>query len=493
MSDATEPAPVLITKAEAERGRYFDASVPFVDRFLRCRDKAILLHGPVGTGKTRLSLERMRACCLRYPGSRWILVRLFRKWLTNTALVTLEEKVLEPGLLVPDRIQRNNRSEYRFRNGSVIVVAGLDDPQAVFSSEYDGCVMPEANEIPLDTYEKLGLRLRYGRMPYQQLLMDCNPQSPNHWLYRLMQERKITALAMRHTDNPAIYCKDGTKTKWGTDYLDRIFKTLSGVRLRRLGHGEWAQAEGVIYDGWDSAVHVVDPFPIPRHWRRYWSIDFGYTNPFVWQWWAEDDDGRLYLYREIYATRRLVSDHAMNGLRAMHAWDETVQQPRWVDADDPQPTAILCDHDAEGRATFERVVRMNTLPAPKDVKAGIQDFAERLQVLDDGKPRLFMFANARCHEPDPELTNNYKPASTQEEIDSYVWDPAVNKGERPLKENDHGMDAGRYICRHLAAKSPPVTSANVSTGEASKFAADMSRSNGWDDSDGGSIFDRIPN
>ena len=42
------------------------------------------------------------------------------------------------------------------------------------------------------------------------------------------------------------------------------------------------------------AVHVVDPFDIPTDWSRYLSIDFGYTNPFVAQWWALDHDGRLY-------------------------------------------------------------------------------------------------------------------------------------------------------------------------------------------------------
>ena len=31
-----------------------------------------------------------------------------------------------------------------------------------------------------------------------------------------------------------------------------------------------------------------------------WSVDFGFTNPIVIQWWAEDPDGRLYLYRELY-------------------------------------------------------------------------------------------------------------------------------------------------------------------------------------------------
>jgi hypothetical protein len=66
----------------------------------------------------------------------------------------------------------------------------------------------------------------------------------------------------------------------------------------------------MVYEGWDRAVHLIDRFDIPADWRRIRSIDFGYTNPFVCQWWAIDPDGRMYRYREIYRTRRLVSDHA---------------------------------------------------------------------------------------------------------------------------------------------------------------------------------------
>jgi hypothetical protein len=69
------------------------------------------------------------------------------------------------------------------------------------------------------------------------------------------------------------------------------------------------QAEGVVYDGWDR-VHLIDRFDIPPDWRRIRSIDFGYTNPFVCQWWAIDGDGRMYLYREIYHTKRTVKVHA---------------------------------------------------------------------------------------------------------------------------------------------------------------------------------------
>lgn len=450
----SEPAPTTelatITKAEAEQGRYFDARPAIVRELMTARDRRILIDGPLGTGKSRLLLEKLRACCLKYPGCRWLLLRSVRKWLTNSALVTLEEKVLEPGLLVPDRIRRENRSEYRFRNGSIIVVAGLDDPQGVFSAEYDGAVLIEGIEIDQDTGEKVDGRLRYGRMPYQQFLIDCNPGAPTHWLKRAADTGWLRRLPMRHRDNPALFLPDGsTLTRMGREYLGRL-DGLTGVRRRRLRDGEWVQAEGVVFEGWDSTVHVVAPFPIPRHWRRYWSIDFGFTNPFVWQWWAEDDDGRLYLYREIYRTRGLVSDHAVAGLRAMHAWDETLQQPCWIDADDPRPAAVLCDHDAEDRATFERVVKIPTEPAPKAVDAGLQDVADRLKPADDGKPRLFVFRNARCHEPDPELLQSAKPTCTADEVDSYIWDPACKKGERPLKQDDHGMDALRYLCRHKA-------------------------------------------
>jgi hypothetical protein len=191
---------------------------------------------------------------------------------------------------------------------------------------------------------------------------------------------------------------------------------------------------------------VPDPAPL----AALLVVDFGFTNPFVWHWLAEDDDGRLYLYREIYRTRGLVSDHAVAGLRTMHAWDETLQQPCWVDADDPRPAAVLCDHVAEDRATFERVVKLPTEPAPKAVDAGLQDVADRLKPADDGKPRLFVFLNARCHEPDPELLQIAKPTCTADAVDSYIWDPACKKGERPLKQDDHGMDATRYMCKHKA-------------------------------------------
>lgn len=435
MKDVVELAePVFITRDEAKAGRFLDCRPGVVQRILTTRAPRVLVEGPVGSGKTKPCLERVRACCLRYPGCRWILLRSVRKWLTSTALVTWEENVVVPGELRPDRIQRANRSEYVFRNGSRVVVAGLDDSQAVMSAEYDGAFVVEATEISRETAEVIETRLRWGVMPYQQLLMDCNPTQPNHWLNLAADAGWCERIVTRHPDNPHFYRLDGTRTKAGDDYLGRMEATLTGVRRLRLLEGRWAQAEGVVYEDWDPAVHLIDPFPIPPDWEIFWAVDFGLVNPFVWQQFAIDPDGRLYLTKEIYSTGKLVEDHA--------------RMIREVTVSDRPPVDVITDHDAEGRATLERHLDVYTTPADKTIKEreGIEAVASRLRPAADGYRRLYVFKGALVNDPDPELLAVGKPTHTAAEFDGFVWKKSLLAGakEEPVKLNNHGMDAIRY-------------------------------------------------
>lgn len=451
-----------ITRAEGERGRFLDVRRPIVSELLHSRENRILLHGPLSCGKTRIALEKIRFCCLKYPGSRWLLLGLVRKWLTKSALVTWEEKVIIKGDLIPDKVQRDRRNQYRFWNGSIIDVAGLDDPQSVLSTEYDGAMVIEANNVPRATIEILDGRLRYGRMPYQQLMMDCNPQSPRHWLYKAMHDivkREdgtegpwLKGMAFRHTDNPALYNLDGSLTKYGKEYLARISQ-YTGVRLERYVKGRWVQAEGVVYDRWDETLNIVPRFKPPTDWRRIWSVDFGYTNPFVWQDWAVDHDGRGYLVREIYRTKLLVEDAA-----AM------IKQV----ASDCHPEAIVCDHDREDRMTLERHLGLRTIPAMKEILNGIDAVSSRMKPAGDGKPRLFIMDQTLVHSPDEDLVEAKEPTSILGEIDEYVWaksqDGLVTK-DKPDDKRNHSMDAMRYFVKYLDGGSQPATEDSYSSPE----------------------------
>jgi phage terminase large subunit len=394
------------------------------------REREVVLAGPAGTGKTRGSLEYVHWCASEFPRMRGLLLRKTLVDLTSSALVTFREKVLHPAEGV--RFFSGNRERpaaYQYPNGSELVVGGLDKASKVLSSEYDLIYVNQAEELDEAEWETLTMRARYGVMPWQQVLADANPGPPTHWLLARANRGMLRMLESRHDDNPAVT----------PEYLAAL-DALTGIRHARYRLGLWAAAEGMVYDEYDPVVHLVDPFPIPATWKRYWSIDFGYTNPFVCQWWAEDGDGRLYRYRELYMSQRLVEDHA--------------EEVKKFSAGEPRPQAIICDHDAEGRATLERHLGMKTIAAKKAISDGIQAVQARLRKAGDGKPRLFFFRDATV-ERDRILADKKLPTSTEGEIESYVWDVSNGrkKGETPVDADNHGMDCLRYMVAECDVKT----------------------------------------
>jgi PBSX family phage terminase large subunit len=403
------------------------------------RAPEVLLSGAAGTGKSRACMEKLLLMCLKYPGMRALIVRKTGVSLTSTTLVTWREHVakeaIAAGVVWFYGGSREEPAQYRFSNGSTITIGGLDNPTKIMSSEYDCAYVGEAIELTVTDWEAITTRLRNGVMPYQQLIADTNPDVPHHWLKLRADAGQTLMLESRHHDNPVYVDAGGEFTERGEAYILGKLEKLTGVRRQRLYLGKWVSAEGVIYEGYDAAIHLLDRFDIPADWPRYWACDFGYTNPFVLQWWAVDPDGRAYLYREIYRTQRLVEDHCKDILAAV-----TDRNGNWLE---PKPRAIICDHDAEGRATFERHVGLSTKPAMKAVTEGLQAGQARLKLAGDGLPRLFLLRDAVV-KVDQALAEAGKPTSTAQEILGYVWSDSVRK-EEPVKQDDHGMDAMRYF------------------------------------------------
>lgn len=441
---------------------------------LRCRDAEVLLSGPAGTGKTRACLEKLHLMALQNAGMRGLIVRKTLASLGSTALVTWREQVV-PEAMQTGEVQFYGGSaeeppQYRYANGSRIILGGLDKPTRIMSSEYDVVYVQEAIELVENDWEALITRLRHGKVSFQQLIADTNPDKPTHWLKLRCDRNQTRVFESRHEDNPLLYDEPEPGrfelTSVGAAYMTKL-DGLTGVRHQRLRRGLWVAAEGIIYEGYDPAVHLIDRFDIPAEWTRWWVVDFGFTNPFVMQWWAEDPDGRLYRYREIYHSRRLVEDHAKTILAQVKDGDGN-----WLE---PKPRAIICDHDAEDRATLERHLGMSTAAAHKSVSDGIQAFAARLKATEDGKPRLFFLRDSLV-ERDQDLADAGKPTCTEEEITGYIWDIGAGKAvkEVPLKVDDHGMDTGRYVVAELDvvgafregsfAGAMPLTSVDLTRG-----------------------------
>jgi len=403
----------------------------------RYKGPEFILAGPFETGKTFAALNKYHALLCKYP-SRGLMVRKTYQSLVHSAVVTYEKKVLPISPDDPNSpIQKYGGIHpelYVYPNGSELILGGMDKPAKFLSGEYDWAYVNQAEELVLNDWEILSGRVtgRAGNAPYSQLFGDCNPADPMHWI---LHRDRLKVFYSKHEDNPRLF--DHTTDTWTAQGVRTLgtLDALTGVRYKRGRLGQWVAAEGQVYEEFDPAIHLIDRFEIPAQWRRIRAVDFGYTNPFCCAWYAIDGDGRMYLYREIYRTQRLVEDHAKEIVRLSAG--ERIE-------------ATVADHDAEDRATLDRH-GIPTIPAQKAISVGLQAVSARLRKAGDGKPRLFILRDSLV-DRDPALADKFQPTSTLDEFPVYMWQQA--KDGKPIKEvpvdlNNHGMDQLRYAVMQI--------------------------------------------
>lgn len=250
----------------------------------RSTEDETLLCGPAGTGKSRAVLELIHKRLCEWPGARALIVRKHRASLTESGLVTYEDFVLGPGHPIIGKLKREGRHAYHYPNGSTLVVGGADNPERLFSTEYDIIYPQELIEFEEDEYENLKRALRRGAIPLQQILADTNPSYPSHWVKKRCDSGPLKLIESRIQDNPAYWdLANSRPTERGVKYLANL-SGMTGVRRKRLLQGVWSAAEEQWFDQWDEDLHVraeadFDP-ALPVH----LSIDPGvYTGSVLWQ------------------------------------------------------------------------------------------------------------------------------------------------------------------------------------------------------------------
>lgn len=65
-------------------------------------------------------------------------------------------------------------------------------------------------------------------------------------------------------------------------------------------YGDWDTFQGQYFKEWRRDIHVREPVALPREWRRIIALDYGYTAPSAVLWIAIDEDGNVWVYRELY-------------------------------------------------------------------------------------------------------------------------------------------------------------------------------------------------
>ena len=246
-----------------------------------------------------------------------------------------------------------------------------------------------------------------------KLWFNCNPEGPEHWFYRewigKAEERKALYLHFTMDDNPSL-----------APYIRQRYERLyTGVFYRRFVLGEWAAAEGLIYDFFDREKDAV---PAPKGEMEAWrvSIDYGTVNPTSMGLWGRRN-GIWYRVEEYYY------DSRREGQQKTDA--EYVEALRAL-CGDRRVERVIVDPSA---ASFQAALRQAGFPvraADNRVLAGIRVTAG---LLRNGQIVL-------CE----------SCGDCLREIALYCWESGK---EAPRKENDHAMDEMRYFAMDLQGET----------------------------------------
>lgn len=191
---------------------------------------------------------------------------------------------------------------------------------------------------------------------------------------------------------------------------------------------EFRAVQGAVYPSFNRDVHIVKPADIPQDLTIYAGIDFGYhTTACVFV--GIDKDQNWYVFDEMYAREETLAD-------AMPRITTKLGDKRLVLlVGDSAATDAIETMAAKGFPIMPVVKRQDSIIHGIDLIR--QKLKPRIQLVGEPKPTLF-------------ISSVCKNLITEIESYRYPEDkPERNPTELPMKQDDHGPDALRYLMLHL--------------------------------------------
>ena len=293
------------------------------------------------------------------------------------------------------------------------IFGGRDESSAslIQGITFAGVLMDEVALMPRSFVDQACARCSVAG---SRLWFNCNPAGPSHWFYTtwILEAENRNCLRLHFTmeDNPSL-----------TEAIRERYRRLyTGVFYRRFILGQWAQAEGRVYDFFES--EMVKAAPAQGYQKWYISCDYGTVNPTSMGLWGLHQ-GVWYRVKEFYFSSRE---------KQRQMTDEEYAEAMSKLAGDRQVTAVIVDPSA---ASFIEVLRRRgwrVQKAENDVLSGIRLTSD---CLKDG--RIVICEGCR---------------DCLREMDEYVWDLSSEAKDRVKKENDHAMDDMRYFVATVLKK-----------------------------------------
>lgn len=397
--------------------------------------------GGFGSGKTKCGAAEVIQLALDYPGNFILVGRMTYPELRDTTMKEVLEFPVEVNgevkhFVNSPLVSNWNKARYdlTLSNGSQIIFRALEDGfHKIKSMNLGAFWIDEATEANEKIW--LGLTGRLRRKGCRRTgFVTTNPEG-HDWVWK-------TFVAQADEDHFLVTAPSTENHHLPPGYVDDLIKRYPEEWVKRYVYGSFDSFEGLVYkDFQDKYPWVVNDFEIPDHWYRFVGIDHGYRNPTAILWAAVSPEGRLVIYDEFYSAGKLVSELA-EIIRAKSGKDQIrlfLIDPSCNNRDGKTGRSIIDEFSDHG---------IYCTPANNEVRAGINRVQEYIK-LQNGMPLLQILK--RC-------------VHLRTELQTYRWkDIRVgakqDAPEKPLKKDDHLVDALRYIANH-AYETPMLKKPN---------------------------------
>lgn len=324
------------------------------------------------------------------------------------------------------------------KNGTMIDLKSYDQDVEKFESvERHICYMDE--EPSMEIYESNYLRT-LSKDINGKLIITCTPLHGMTWLYHKL-----------YANDEAVppYVENWHVSTYENPHLD--VNAIDAIKkdpvvkdnIEAAIYGKFFSHSGLIYPQFDGTKHIIPPLTsIPSDMLIVLGIDPHDRNPHAVVFCGLRPDSTWVVFDEIY-------DHCK--ISDLVAKIKTKLESRFPPSLAVIDTSANSPQSIAGRSVSEDLLQtygLYTIAAHKDITAGRLKVAEMLDPGSlGGKPELYITQNC---------------SHTIRQFRTYMWDDysgrrkdKLDPKERPMKKDDHLMDALRYaIMTNVVYRDP---------------------------------------
>ncbi|NMM84303.1 hypothetical protein B2J88_08010 [Rhodococcus sp. SRB_17] len=365
-----------------------------------------LWHGAVRSGKTIGSLVKFEMKLADAPDTgENVLIGRTRDTIYRNIISPMQDRNLF-GSFAADVIYNRGAPTARIL-GEEVHIIGASDVRS--ENVIRGMTIKRSyvDEISLMAEEFVNMLVSRHSVEGAWMGATTNPDGPKHPLKVNYIDR---ADEMGH--NIFHFDLEDNRAHLPDGYIENLSRQYTGMWHERFIKGLWTMADGVIYESFDTARHVVDALPAMQSVLCI-GVDYGDTNATAGILLGLGVDNVLYVIREWAPSKGTAADRS----RELRQFLTEQEQPQYLFVD-PAAAGFKFQLNRDGMS--------NVANAANNVLAGIATVGALLSTNQ-------LMIHSSC-------------TNLLGEIPSYVWDSkAAKKGEdKPVKLNDHFCDALRY-------------------------------------------------